>query len=844
MSRSLDVSARLPALSAALEEALKSDQCNTAPIMARLAELLNDSAVVLEDSSAAAPLVTSLSRLLSLGLPRSLGAAKVIRKLILAAASAAYDSTYKQALLGSFVRISACLRGICTCEKAELLLTASDVVICCETFADRLSDKKKDCLVSETVALLESLAPLPGKDRLFINLFSLMSPFLSNSPANVAERALLVALRNIPALPSPSRICVGNFDAVGIAAGVLCKTSIVCASLVLPQALILASHLISVDLPAAVGTQQEKKVLLASKYCMEAVVNSNRALPSAAAVGVAMEAPQCSLSALCGNSLSRLCAGLSEQSQWTSEYAELLRLGKMAFFEPVGKAAEFLPSSLRKEALDTTLAFLNTSHTSSGERALAIVRGCADSIDALLLPEYWEVDPAAVSSALNILTSLPRAILVDVLNSAECLARTLVCFLHHGGSVDAALLVRCDNVDAVFKLSHYLVREGGAEYLPTVLASSLHLLAALARLGPSNSTHAVCVRRVFALMEQIVPTATSSLHQTVAYAVLDLTASLLNFGGGQFGVVYSPAKEVLKEALEEDGIRDGYLCRLQEYEIARELIAWLDEMRESENAEEAAAAKAAFSANQVEKRKTADEGGEATRAAEEAAARPAEHVAEAEPSSGCPAWQLRAPSPPPPPPPPPSPSPPPIIATPAAPPTRAASPLMANSQPPRASLLPQPLLQPSPPPPPPPIIAPSPLLLLQPGAPPPRESLLPPPHMALAVVAPVADETAALRMQLAALRLQLAEERRTARAEELRIKQQLADALRERDAAARQQTEEASCSVCLDAAKDSAMLPCRHRCVCAVCAADLLAMAEPRCPICSATTASYLQLFG
>ena len=84
----------------------------------------------------------------------------------------------------------------------------------------------------------------------------------------------------------------------------------------------------------------------------------------------------------------------------------------------------------------------------------------------------------------------------------------------------------------------------------------------------------------------------------------------------------------------------------------------------------------------------------------------------------------------------------------------------------------------------------------------------------------------ALRSQLAAMRLQLAEERRAARAYK------------------RQQEEDAACSVCLDAPKDSAMLPCRHRCVCAACAADLLAVADPRCPICRAPAASHLQLFG
>jgi hypothetical protein len=46
--------------------------------------------------------------------------------------------------------------------------------------------------------------------------------------------------------------------------------------------------------------------------------------------------------------------------------------------------------------------------------------------------------------------------------------------------------------------------------------------------------------------------------------------------------------------------------------------------------------------------------------------------------------------------------------------------------------------------------------------------------------------------------------------------------------------EETQCVVCMDAAKDRAMRPCMHMCVCEACASLLMLERTPRCPVCRA----------
>jgi hypothetical protein len=46
--------------------------------------------------------------------------------------------------------------------------------------------------------------------------------------------------------------------------------------------------------------------------------------------------------------------------------------------------------------------------------------------------------------------------------------------------------------------------------------------------------------------------------------------------------------------------------------------------------------------------------------------------------------------------------------------------------------------------------------------------------------------------------------------------------------------EETQCVVCMDAAKDRAMRPCMHVCVCEACASLLMLERTPRCPVCRA----------
>jgi hypothetical protein len=44
--------------------------------------------------------------------------------------------------------------------------------------------------------------------------------------------------------------------------------------------------------------------------------------------------------------------------------------------------------------------------------------------------------------------------------------------------------------------------------------------------------------------------------------------------------------------------------------------------------------------------------------------------------------------------------------------------------------------------------------------------------------------------------------------------------------------EETMCVVCMDAAKDRAVRPCMHVCVCETCAQLLMLERTPRCPVC------------
>ena len=56
--------------------------------------------------------------------------------------------------------------------------------------------------------------------------------------------------------------------------------------------------------------------------------------------------------------------------------------------------------------------------------------------------------------------------------------------------------------------------------------------------------------------------------------------------------------------------------------------------------------------------------------------------------------------------------------------------------------------------------------------------------------------------------------------------------------------ENLDCSVCLDERKNTALLPCRHMCVCADCAAVLVARTEDvKCPICRAMVTETVTVF-
>jgi hypothetical protein len=86
------------------------------------------------------------------------------------------------------------------------------------------------------------------------------------------------------------------------------------------------------------------------------------------------------------------------------------------------------------------------------------------------------------------------------------------------------------------------------------------------------------------------------------------------------------------------------------------------------------------------------------------------------------------------------------------------------------------------------------------------------------VEAEAADAEAVKRQQL--------EERRAALALELQQVQA------ELGSGAPQPDEDDQCVVCMDAAKDRAVRPCMHVCVCETCARLLMIENAPRCPVC------------
>ncbi len=56
-------------------------------------------------------------------------------------------------------------------------------------------------------------------------------------------------------------------------------------------------------------------------------------------------------------------------------------------------------------------------------------------------------------------------------------------------------------------------------------------------------------------------------------------------------------------------------------------------------------------------------------------------------------------------------------------------------------------------------------------------------------------------------------------------------------------TSHLECSVCLAAKKTHAFDPCGHRCVCGECARQILASADPKCPICRTETSRTIRIF-
>ena len=51
----------------------------------------------------------------------------------------------------------------------------------------------------------------------------------------------------------------------------------------------------------------------------------------------------------------------------------------------------------------------------------------------------------------------------------------------------------------------------------------------------------------------------------------------------------------------------------------------------------------------------------------------------------------------------------------------------------------------------------------------------------------------------------------------------------------------AECVICMTDARDTTVLPCRHMCLCAACAADLRVRSN-KCPICRQPAQSYLRI--
>ena len=101
------------------------------------------------------------------------------------------------------------------------------------------------------------------------------------------------------------------------------------------------------------------------------------------------------------------------------------------------------------------------------------------------------------------------------------------------------------------------------------------------------------------------------------------------------------------------------------------------------------------------------------------------------------------------------------------------------------------------------------------------------------VTSAASDDASALRAQLEAMRLSLAAAEAAAAAAE-----------GSRKAAA---AEAAECVVCMDAVRDTALLPCRHMCVCSACADDVLGCGGGRkpslCPLCRAEVSSSMRIF-
>jgi E3 ubiquitin-protein ligase RGLG len=53
----------------------------------------------------------------------------------------------------------------------------------------------------------------------------------------------------------------------------------------------------------------------------------------------------------------------------------------------------------------------------------------------------------------------------------------------------------------------------------------------------------------------------------------------------------------------------------------------------------------------------------------------------------------------------------------------------------------------------------------------------------------------------------------------------------------------ATCAICLDAPRDTALVPCGHACLCFRCAGDVMRSPRPECPICRATPSAHMRLY-